>query len=381
MADGSPARKKIKAPRPPPEVLTFGISHSPVRVQLLRSHTVDDLCDAFCEYTTIGNNEASYDHMWNVRDGAGRGFESDFMETEKPLSDLALFAPNATLRWSYDYGAGHKYLITLLNISPLADGLSEDDFPRKVAVAAPAGYAKYSPPQDLGVNLDLTFAHLNTWAFVEGEGVALNFFQPPHKNNHGWLDRDGTTAMYPGNVRHMVLMPAAPPKDIAAYLHCLDVGVLGKYKTFFFDDGDAGSECPRYSWYSKIVLPQDSATAALQKRFGKHLEVGFTEMVVVPADASVAPLNAIFPKLAALAGFVKDNKVPKGWMTFKDGTLRICTGKSKAGPARFKGDTTAFAGEDQHEPEEADGVLFTMELQAESLHHLFCVAEGLLRCL
>ena len=31
--------------------------------------------------------------------------------------------------------------------------------------------------------------------------------------------------------------------------------------------------------------------------------------------------------------------------------------------------------------EEADGVLFTMELQAESLHHLFCVAEGLLRCL
>ena len=68
-------------------------------------------------------------------------------------------------------------------------------------------------------------------------------------------------------------------------------------------------------------------------------------------------------------------------MTFKDGTLRICSGKSKIGPAGVKGDTTAFAGEDQHEPEEADGVLFTMELQAESLHHLFCVAEGLLWCL
>ena len=98
-------------------------------------------------------------------------------------------------------------------------------------------------------------------------------------------------------------MLAAPPKDLAAYLHCLDVGVVGKYKTFVFDDGDAGSECPCYSWYSKIVLPQESATAALQKRYGKHLEKGATEMVVVPADASVAPLNAIFPKLAALAGF------------------------------------------------------------------------------
>ena len=112
MADGSPARKKIKAPRPPPEVLTFGISHSPVRVQLLRSHTVDDLCDAFCEYTTIGDGGGIDAHMWNVRDGAGRCFESDFQETEKPLSDLALFAPNATLRWSYDYGAGNRYELT-----------------------------------------------------------------------------------------------------------------------------------------------------------------------------------------------------------------------------------------------------------------------------
>jgi hypothetical protein len=27
------------------------------------------------------------------------------------------------------------------------------------------------------------------------------------------------------------------------------------------------------------------------------------------------PLNTAYPKLAALAGFAKDSKVPKGWLT------------------------------------------------------------------
>ena len=53
----------------------------------------------------------------------------------------------------------------------------------------------------------------------------------------------------------------------------------------------------------------------------------------------LTPLNKIFPKLAALAGFVKDKKVPEGWLTFKDGTLRICTGKSESPKSKSKSRT------------------------------------------
>lgn len=373
-SEAESARKRMK---PSPTVLTFGASHSPVKVQLLSSHTIYDLCDAFCEYTSIGDGGSVDSHMWNVTiEATGRCYESgdeEVMSThradETKIGDLELRGPNATMRWMYDYGSTSNYQLTLLEVRSLTDEDSDSDFPRKLEAAPPAGYVKYSQPQASGVDLNKTFAHLNKWGFVEGERVSLNLFQPPQKHNHGFLERDND------GVRHMILMPAAPPKDLAAYLQCLDAGVsLGKPKIH------PEFKCPEYNWYSMIIIPANSVTDSLNKRWGKHQEPGFHEMKLAPVDTNLPSLNSTFPKLAALAGFVKDKKVPKGWLTFQDGTLRICTGKSKS-PKSKAPDSTAFFGIGQHEPATEDGVLLTMCARADSLHDLFCVAEGLLRCL
>ena len=138
--------------------------------------------------------------------------------------------------------------------------------------------------------------------------------------------------------------------------------------------------CPEYNWYSMVVLPAGSADEKVRKKWGRTTEVGFCEVEVVREHASLAALNTAFPKLGALAGFAKDKKVPKGWLTLKDGALRICRGKSKS-PASNAPKGTAFLGSEQHEPEDETCVLFTMDANAASLHDLFCVAEGLLRCL
>ena len=168
-------------------------------------------------------------------------------------------------------------------------------------------------------------------------------------------------------------MPAAPPKDLAAYLYCLDAGArFGKPKF----DHELG--CPFYSWHSMIFLPAESATAKQKKKYAAQ-EEGFVDMRLVPADSSLHSLNKTFPRLAALAGFVKDKDVPRGWLTFKDGTLRICT-KGQALTAKTNAPSwTAFDGEGQHEPADQAGVLFSVDTEPGSLHDLFCVAEGLLR--
>jgi len=373
-SDDGPPLKKSKASAAPPKMFTFTASHSPVKVQLLSSHTIHDLCDAFCTYTSIGDGEDVYSHLWNVTvDATGRCYESGdyacmspLRATKAKLGDLALPGPNATLRWEYDYGSASQYTLTLLEVSILTDGESEADFPRKVPAALPAGYAKYSPPlQDAGAGLNDTFAHLNKWAFVEGEGISVSLFQPASKHNYGFLERGND------GVRQMIFMPAAPPKDLAAYLYCLDAGVrLGKPKT------DPKYNFPVYNWYSMIVLPAESATDKQKKKWDGS-EEGFVDMRVVPADSSLPSLNKTFPKLAALAGFVKDKKVPRGWLTFKDRTLRICTGKSLT-PKSNAPPGTAFHGMDQHEPADQAGVLFSVDTEPGSLHDLFCVAEGLL---
>ena len=124
------AQKKAKVS---PKVLTFGLSYSPVRVQLLSSHTVHDLCDTFCQHTTIGGGESVYSHMWNVEVHAtGRCYESGVMECMSPLraeqtklDDLELPGPNAKLSWMYDYGSTCYYNVTLLDEATLGDDESE----------------------------------------------------------------------------------------------------------------------------------------------------------------------------------------------------------------------------------------------------------------
>jgi hypothetical protein len=77
---------------------------------------------------------------------------------------------------------------------------------------------------------------------------------------------------------------------------------------------------------------------------------------------------------------LKDKAVPKGWITYQHETLRICTGKSNS-PKCNAPPGTACHGENQHEPVDGSGVLFTVSARVESLHDLFCVAEGLLQTL
>merc|ERR1712137_687891 len=117
-----------------------------------------------------------------------------------------------------------------------------------------------------------------------------------------------------------------------------------------------------------VVLPAETANDVARKRWGlgSQEEIGFMEMKVVSADASLASLNTAYPKLAALAGFAKDRKVPKGWLTFNNGILRICKGKSNSPKNSHVPKKTAFIGRRQHEPQDDAGVLFTHEMDAGS---------------
>ena len=113
---------------------------------------------------------------------------------------------------------------------------------------------------------------------------------------------------------------------------------------------------------------------------------GFCDAPIVEDYVGTLNLEKTFPKIAALAGFKKDKKVPKGWITFtrrsNQCSLTICTGNAR----EFKSNApkgTAYDGRNQHEP--VDEPLFRIpstELDNISgLQDLFCVVEGLLRTL
>jgi len=179
------------------------------------------------------------------------------------------------------------------------------------------------------MNLDAIFGSFNKWAFTDGR----------------------------------------LPKDLSAYLHCFDYASqseYGKYK---------GS--PSYTWYSLVILPMSSATTSLKTKWNPSPTVGFDEMQIVSENPEIVVLNNAFPKIAALAGYKKDCTIKKGWMTYKDDNLCICSGKAKK-PKCNAPPGTAFHGEDHQEPNECGDVLCKMSIKVDSLHELFCVAEGLL---
>jgi hypothetical protein len=89
-------------------------------------------------------------------------------------------------------------------------------------------------------------------------------------------------------------------------------------------------------------------------------------------------INSAFPKLAAFAGYRKDKKIPRGWLTYKNNTLRLCSGTSHT-PKSNAPKGTAFDGIDQHNPIGDSSILYQMDVEIDSLHRLFCVAEGLLQ--
>jgi len=76
----------------------------------------------------------------------------------------------------------------------------------------------------------------------------------------------------------------------------------------------------------------------------------------------------------------KDKKIKKGWMTYQDNKVLICSGETST--MRSNDITyTAFDGQHQHAPRGPMDILFDMDVMVKSLHQLFCVAEGLLRTL
>jgi hypothetical protein len=86
---------------------------------------------------------------------------------------------------------------------------------------------------------------------------------------------------------------------------------------------------------------------------------------------STSSLNSVFPKVAALAGYKKDKKVPKGWVCYKNKTLHICSGNAQKHTTNAP-KSTAYDGQDQFKPE-SDAVLFTADIEFTSMHHLRCV--------
>jgi hypothetical protein len=365
---GGPAPKRAKSSASS-VVLTFALSHSPVKVELLESQTIYQLVDIICCETDVGMSEAVYDHMWDVHvPGIGKFNSSDeYAEmsglrkaSRAKLQQLAL-ALSTTLQLEYDYGSTSHYNITLVNKSTTTEAAS--NFPRRQKVGV-SGLAKFAT--DAAIDLNVAFPNLNGWTCTASQ-LSLNLFQAGKKKNWGFLERcnDGT--------RHMIFLPTQP-KSLNDYLHTLN------YAAQF-------QPTPQYyTWYSMVVLPHDNA--ASYSKYARELERGFCEAEVAPAIGKQEQMSAmmnleqVFPKVAALSGFAKkkDAKVPKGWVTYNNNILRICTGTAQVVKSKAP-KNCAWDGIDAHNPEDGDGILAEMDVKITSLHHLFCTVESLLRTL
>jgi hypothetical protein len=262
----------------------------------------------------------------------------------------------------YYYGGSLEYNIYCKEAHDTIDPIVDQSlFPRRKPAAAPNGFI---PNVTERVNLNALFPTFNKWGFQHDRAVELHLFQPGRKQNHGYVQRDDN------GVLHMLFLPCKAGKDLSAYLHCLDYASRFKYETF--------EDCPMYSWYSIVVCPQGHSDSSTD-RHSHNQKRGFTEMKIAPSPSQAIPLfNSVFPMLAALAGYRKDKQVPRGWLTYQNGTLLLCSGTSKTFKSRApKG--TAFDGRYQHEPVDESAILHKLDAEVNSLHHLFCFAEGLLQ--
>ena len=376
-----PSAKKMKGtPTCTPKVLTFAVSHSPVQVQLLESNTIFDLVDIICRSTTVGMDETVYDHMWDVSvPGISGPFNSSdaYVDLEGEYSHETLrkasitklgelgLKSGMTLQLKYDYGSTTYYDITFNGEHELDESRDGDanSFPREKSLKKPAEVIEYQTDQ---VDLNAMFSSFNSF-YKNAAMPNINLFQPGRKKNYGFVSRGNE------GCKHMIYLPAKPDADLSNYLHTIDYACRFKHSTM----NSCGAEFPMNSWYSMIVFPNEYNKS--YGKYGEHLEPGFCDMKKAPMNPHPG-LNSVFPKIAALAGYKKDKKVPKGWLSYKDKTLLICCGSAKSADFRAP-PGTAFQGEGQHDPETSEAVLFQTKENVQSIHQLFCVAEGLLRTL
>ena len=367
------------------KVLNFSSNHNPiVKVQLLSTNTLHDLVDTICHHTSIGANgdEGVYDHMWTINFN-GDTYESGEIQccsplraTEKQLgNDLYL---GCVFKLMYDYGSQMDYKITFLGEEDMKAGDDKKLYPRRQPSSRPAGYLKYeinetNCPNNGDLQLDTLFRNLQRWIFKSHNAVLINLFQAGRKKNFGFFYKYG-------EARGMMYLPVKPA-NLTTWMTCFDRGATC-IPTGLEPGGDG---YPHYNWHSIVLLPTSRLTHKLAFEYEKNAEEGFCDVVRIN-DASSDPLTSAFPKITALAGLKKDNKVPKGWITFsKKGDkmdIAICSGDTIVPKGKVVVKGTAVVGSDQHFPVNEPLIqVSSNRAEIKGLHDLFCVVEGLLRTL
>jgi hypothetical protein len=200
------------------KVMTFKVDHSPVQVQLLSKDAVHDLVNILCQETTIGQNDAVYEHVWHVKVNGKKHqsgdieCESDLRATENKLGDLKL-APNTSMRLNYDYGAGCRYSITLVEKSNQDKG-STTTYPCCKPVATP----EHTVFETALADLNALFPQLNEWTFADEQLSIcdLNLFQAGKKQHFAFLGRDLNGCL------DMIYLPMKAGKDLVDYFHSLE---------------------------------------------------------------------------------------------------------------------------------------------------------------
>lgn len=381
-AEGSSSKRPKKSDdRTPAVVMTFSAAHDRfARLQLLGSHTLYHLVSALCKYTPVGyeGSETANDHLWYVTVDDTKYESSDhphgivtfdqeaLRANQTRLDSLPLYE-GCKLHLTYDMGTTSFYTISYMGQRPLTSEENRGMFPRnKVSNAMPPTYVRYVPPTLNGnepLNLDTTFPDLQRYIF--NGNTTVNLFQAGKKKNYGFIQKDS-------GVLGMLYLPVKAD-DLANYIN-------------YFNDGARVPAAGMYGWHSVVMLPRSKLTNALEKKYCADVEPGFCD-ALIGADmfrtVGSNDLNAYFPKIAALAGYRRDSRVPKGWVTFtKRGNtcnLVICSGDSVNHKSNApKG--TAYDGMDQHKPVE-EPLIQVSGVNVGGLNDLFCVVEGLLMTL
>ena len=171
----------------------------------------------------------------------------------------------------------------------------------------------------------------------------------------------------------MIHLPVKCGEDLSSFLRSFDNATESQFAR------TRGIPC--FNWFSVVVIPSEALTERLQAKYGNDLSPGFCEFKVVPPSPEpMVVMNEVFPNLAALAGYVTSGSVPRGWISYKDEHLMICSGEAKK-PESSPPPGLAFEGCDRHSPSSPDHIMFQCNVHVNSVHQFFCICEGLLKTL
>ncbi|KAG7349019.1 hypothetical protein IV203_011616 [Nitzschia inconspicua] len=353
----SPQTAVVAAAALPPlasqSVFTFSLGKSPKKFQVLSCHNLKDLVYIAFRACDPADGETPNDHLWNIQVGPKTYEGGNF----PCLGDLSL-KPNMTLLLHYDYGRDLKFTFNVESIDDaqtLLDdettALSISDFPRVQPMPPPPSVTISTDK----IDLSKSFSNLDRFLTRNAE---FNLFQVGRRRVHGFIKRTSSFG-----VMKMVFLPEKPV-SLSHFLTCMDAGAAIK------SSGD-------YVLHSISVLPSDN----LVEKYGNYVKPGLYEYRIVRTSSSEVPkLEGIFPKISALAGFAKDERVPRGWITYEDGVLRVVQGQGSP-PSSDRPKYSAFDGDGVHKPAADDKILFRIDKKMGSLQELFCSVEGLLETL